>query len=86
MSAISSIWFNNVCIPDESYPMAMLAKELIEGTLDSRKKWIYHESPAYEFESAGTEQFDKPFEPMRKEFRLSQKKFYIYSFYVIQNT
>lgn len=68
----------NVCKPDGIYPAAMLVKELVSGTFDGRR-WFYHESPAYKYEGADAEEFDKQFEPMKKEFRASQEEFYIHS-------
>lgn len=75
----------NICMADGSYPTAMLVKELAEGTVISGKKWFYHESPAYEIESADAEKFDEQFEPMKKEFRPSQEEFYIHSHSVIRD-
>lgn len=73
----------HVCAEDGSYPAAMLVLELIPGLLDGRK-WIYHESPAYVFNPADAEQFDRQFEPMKKEYRHSQESFYIHSHSVIR--
>lgn len=72
-----------ICMPDGSYPAAMLAKELTEGALDSPGKWVYRESPAYKFDPAAAEEFDRQFPPMKKEFRPSQEEFYIHSHSVI---
>lgn len=68
----------NVCMPGGAFPTAMLVKELVPGTLDGRR-WTYHESPAYEINSAEAEAFDALFPPRAKEYRLSQEEFYIYS-------
>ena len=68
--------------PDGTYPTAMLVKELKAGVLDGRT-WVYQGSPAYEFESSKAEEFDKKFEPMKKEYRPSQEEFYIYSHSVV---
>ena len=68
----------NVCLEDHTYPTAMLVKELIPGVFDG-KKWIYQESPAYQFESADAENYDKSFEPKEKLYQASQEEFYIYS-------
>ena len=68
----------NVCMPGGAFPTAMLVKELVPGTLDGRR-WTYHESPAYEINSAEAEAFDTLFPPRAKEYRLSQEEFYIYS-------
>lgn len=69
----------HVCMEDGSYPAAMLVKELVEGAFADGRKWVYHGSPAYEFDGAAAEEFDKQFEPMEKEYRPSQEEFYIYS-------
>lgn len=69
----------NVCMEDGSYPAAMLVKELADGTFADGRKWVYHGSQAYEFDSAAAEEFDKQFEPLEKEYRSSQEEFYIYS-------
>lgn len=68
--------------PDGTYPTAMLVKELKAGVLDG-KTWVYQGSPAYEFESSKAEEFDRQFEPMKKEYRPSQEEFYIYSHSVV---
>jgi putative acetyltransferase len=73
----------NVRTENGSFPTAMLVKELKEGAL-SGKKWIYRESPAYEYTSSEAEEFDRQFEPMKKEFRPSQEAFYIFSHSVIR--
>lgn len=63
---------------EQVYPTAMLVKELVPGAL-AGKSWTYQGSPAYEIEEAEAEKFDERFEPMRKEYRVSQELFYIYS-------
>ena len=72
----------HVCAGDGSCPAAMLVLELIPGLLDGRK-WFYQESPAYAFDPADAEKFDRQFEPMAKEYRPSQESFYIHSHSVI---
>lgn len=67
-----------VSTPDGKYPAAMLVKELREGTL-ADGKWIYQESPAYAYDSAEAAEFDKRFEPLKKEWQPSQETFYILS-------
>lgn len=74
----------NVSLKDGTFPTAMLVKELKRGTFDG-KRWIYHESPAYEYEVSDAEEFDRQFEPMKKEFRQSQEEFYIYSHSIIRD-
>ncbi len=73
----------HVTTPDGKYPAAMLVKELREGVLEGGK-WVYHESPAYEYDSADAAEFDKRFEPMEKEVRPGQEVFYILSHAVIR--
>ena len=74
----------DVCAQDGSYPAAMLVLELIPGLLDGRK-WFYQESPAYAFDPAAAEQFDRQFDPLKKEYRPSQESFYIHSHSVIRS-
>lgn len=61
-----------------SFPCAMLVKELKQDALNGRK-WIYRESPAYNFDEKDAEEFDKRFEKREKGYRRSQEEFYIYS-------
>ena len=62
----------------DTYPVALLVKELKEGVLSGRK-WSYVESPAYEIDDADAEAFDKDSEQMGKAYQPSQELFYIYS-------
>lgn len=67
----------------ESYPVALLVKELVPGALQG-KKWIYHESKLFEppFFVPGSPaqlEFEKNFPPLEKAYRHSQELFYIYS-------
>lgn len=73
----------NVCVGDGVFPTAMLVKELVPGSLDGRR-WFFHESPAYEMDSAKAEAFDATFPPMKKEFRPSQEEFFIHSSSIIR--
>lgn len=68
----------NVCLDNDYFPTAMLVKELKEGALDGRK-YIYRESPAYYFDPAEAEEFDKHFPPKEKNILPCQEEFYIYS-------
>lgn len=68
----------NVAIPDGTYPVALLVKELKEGAL-AGKSFIYKESSAYEYDPGMAEEFDKTFVQIPKEYRPSQELFYIYS-------
>ena len=72
-----------VTTPDGIYPAAMLVKELRDGVL-SGGKWVYQESPAYQYDSADAAEFDRRFEPMKKEWRPGQETFYILSHAVMQ--
>ncbi len=51
----------NVCLPDGTFPTAMLVKALDEKTLDGRL-WQYRESEAYHCDMSGLKAFDKKFE------------------------
>lgn len=68
----------NVALSEGVYPVALLVKELYEGAL-SGNGWIYEESPAFEFDEAAAEEFDKDFPQMEKGYKPSQELFYIYS-------
>lgn len=72
----------NVSLEDGTFPTAMLVKELKQGMFDG-KRWFYYESPAYEVSKYEAEEFDKQFEPMKKEFRPSQEEFFIYKHSII---
>lgn len=73
----------NICVGDDCYPTAMLVKELKPDVFDGRK-WVYHESPAYEISEEKAEEFDSMFEPKEKQYQTSQEEFYIYSHSSIQ--
>lgn len=68
----------HVSVGEGVFPTAMLVKELQAGVL-AAKNWIFHESPAYEIDENAVKEFDKTFEPLKKEYRTSQELFYIYS-------
>ncbi|MGN0691483.1 MAG: GNAT family N-acetyltransferase [Oscillospiraceae bacterium] len=68
----------NVCLDNDYFPTAMLVKELKEGAPDGRK-YIFRESPVYEFDPAESEEFDKLFPPKEKLILPCQEEFYIYS-------
>ncbi len=69
----------NVCLEGNCFPMAMLVKELKEGSLDGRK-WYFHESPVGELCSNEevVEAFDAAFPPKEKKWQPSQEVFYIH--------
>lgn len=68
----------NVCLDNDYFPTAMLVKELKEGALDGRK-YIFRESPVYDFDPAEAEEYDKLFPPKEKKILPCQEEFYIYS-------
>ena len=72
----------NVSLADGSYPAAMLVKELRPGVLDGRK-WVYRQSPAFEFDEAAAQRFDDTLEPWEKRHLPCQEEFYIHSHAVI---
>lgn len=72
----------HVCLENGTYPAAMLVKELNPGVL-SGKKWIYHQSPAFDIDPAEAERFDATLEPMEKKELPCQESFYILSNAVI---
>ena len=74
----------NVCLENETYPSAMLVKELIPDVLDGRK-WVYRQSPVFEgIDEQEVELFDKGFESMEKKHLPCQEEFYIHSSSFIQ--
>lgn len=68
----------NVCLEEGVYPVALMVKELVEGTF-SDKEWKYIESPAHNLDESGFEEFDSTFEQMEKGYKYTQELFYIYS-------
>ncbi|MDD3414561.1 MAG: N-acetyltransferase [Lachnospiraceae bacterium] len=72
----------NVCLENDSYPSAMLVKELKVGVLDGRK-WRFQDSSLYQIDSAKVQSFDEQFEPKEKMYKPSQEEFYIHSNSVI---
>lgn len=68
----------HVCLPDGSYPAAMLVKELKENSLDGRK-WIYHESPVMQIDEKQAKAYDDSLEKMEQKVLPSQEEFYILS-------
>lgn len=73
----------NVCLEDGTYPMAMMVKELKPDVLDGRK-WIYYQSPVFEFDEQEADRFDEDLESWEKKYQPSQEEFYIYSHSVLQ--
>lgn len=68
----------NVCAADGTFPSAMLVKELIPGALDGRR-WVYHQSPAFDIDERAMQLFEETFEKMEKAYQPSQEMFYIHS-------
>ncbi len=68
----------HICLPDGSYPTAMLAKELRENTLDGRK-WMYYDSPVMQVDEKEAKDYDDSLEKMEKKVLLCQEEFYILS-------
>lgn len=68
----------NVCLEKDIYPVALLVKELEEGSL-SGKEWRYVESPAHNLDESGFEEYDSTFPQMEKGYKYTQELFYIYS-------
>ena len=68
----------NVCLDENIYPVALMVKELKEGTL-SGKSWKYIESPAHQMNEEGFDEFDSTFPQMEKGYKYTQELFSIYS-------
>lgn len=68
----------NVCMEGDVFPTAMLVKTLKEDAFDG-KRWIFHESPACDFNKEDAEEYDKTFPFIEKKVLPSQEEFYIYS-------
>lgn len=68
----------NICVGTNSYPTAMLVKQFKPDVFDGRK-WVYYESPVYEINENDEDEYDRLFEPKKKEYRTSQEEFFIYS-------
>lgn len=73
----------NVCLENGTFPSAMMVKELKPDVLDGRK-WVYVQSPVFEFDEQEAERFDEGLESMEKKVQPSQEEFYIHSHSVIQ--
>ena len=68
----------NISLENNTYPMAMMVKELIPHALPP-KKWIYHDSPVMQINEKEAQHFDESFEKITKKHLPSQEEFYIYS-------
>ena len=73
---------HNVCLPDGTFPAAMLVKELTPNALGKRK-WAYYQSEAMEIDGQEAERFDEALEKLEKKHLPSQETFYIRSHAVI---
>lgn len=73
----------NICLESGEFPFAMLVKELTPGVLDGRR-WVFQESPVYNFDGAEAQTYDTLFEPREKTVQPSQEVFYIQIHSVIQ--
>ncbi len=72
----------NVCLENGTFPSAMMVKELKPDVLDGRK-WVYVQSPVFEFDEKEAERFDEGLEPLEKKYLPCQEEFYIHSHSVI---
>lgn len=73
----------DVCLEDGDCPAAMMVKELKPGTLDGRK-WIYYESPVFQFDESEAERYESSLETWTRGYQPSQEEFYILSHSVIR--
>ncbi len=73
----------NVCLENGTYPAAMMVKELKPEVLDGRK-WVYHQSPAFEIDEQKAERFDEGLESLEKKYQPSQEEFFILSHSIIK--
>ncbi len=69
----------HIGLGDNIYPSAMLAKELVEGSLENGETWIYKESDVYNIDEASAKVFDLEFEKLEKKSSPTQEEFYILS-------
>lgn len=68
----------NICIKDNTYPAAMMVKELEQDALDGRK-WIYFDSPVMNIDEEEALRYDDSLEKMEKIHTPTQEEFYILS-------
>ena len=68
----------NISLSDGTFPTSMMVLELRPGVLDGRK-WVYHQSPVFEFDEQDAERYDETLEPMEKKCLPCQEEFYILS-------
>lgn len=72
----------NICLSNDTYPTAMLVKELKSDVLDGRK-WVYHQSPVFEINEKEAECFDRSLVSLEKQSLPCQEEFYIHSHSII---
>jgi len=69
----------NISDAEGKFPYSLLVLELEKGFLEGHK-WRYHDSKVYSsLDSKDVEEFDRLFEPKKKEHRYSQEEFHIAS-------
>ena len=68
----------NISLSDGTFPTSMMVLDLRPGVLDGRK-WVYHQSPVFEFDEQDAERYDETLEPMEKKCLPCQEEFYILS-------
>ena len=68
----------NICIKDNTYPAAMMVKELEKNSLDGRK-WTYFDSPVMNINEEEALRYDDSLEKMEKIHTPTQEEFYILS-------
>jgi predicted N-acetyltransferase YhbS len=73
----------NICLENETFPAAMMVKELKPEALDGRK-WVYYDSPVMKIDEQEAGRFNESLEKMEKKFQPSQEEFYIHSHSIIQ--
>ena len=73
----------NICVENGTFPTPMLVKELKPDVLDGRK-WIYRQSPVFEYNPQEAQRFDDNLEKWEKKHLPCQEEFYILSNSVLQ--
>ncbi len=69
----------NISNAEGKFPFSLLVLELEKGFLEGHK-WRYHDSEVYSsLDPQAAEEFDRLFEPKKKEYRYSQEEFHIAS-------
>lgn len=68
----------NVCVAPDTFPLAMLVKELVPNALDGRS-WTYHDSPVMNLDLDEAKLFDDQLEKMEKKYQPSQEEFEMFS-------